>query len=414
MVTALRHARGIALMAALTIVATQAMAQGFPGSGRGGPTEVGVMALKTQDVPYIVTLPGRAVAYEQTDIRPRVNGQIKSIDYDAGHRVKTGDALFHIDDDTYQAALSAAQAEQASAQANVQAAQAQVDRYTKLEKTSISVSDLETAKVTRAQAKAAQLQAKADLQTAQLDLDRTVIRAPIDGIPDVAQVSVGSLVTANQTTALTTVTRLDPIYVDVSESSARIMKVRQRIDKGTLTRGAKWKVSLLLETGEDYDRTGTPISPGATVSATTGTVDFRFRFDNPNRMILPGQFLRAKSTLGNTQAILVPQRATTRQGDGSLTAFVASYGKAKKVTLTTAGTYQNAWIVTDGIKSGEAVILDGLKNLRDGPEVKTVPVTINAQGVVKDATPNSPDASAKTGSRANGATATPASAAKSE
>jgi len=387
MLSGLKQVGGFALITAVAMMATQAVAQGTPRAS--GPTEVGVMTLKTQEVPYIVTLPGRAVAYEQTDIRPRVSGQIKSIDYDAGHKVSTGDALFHIDDDTYQAALTAAQAELASAAANVQAAQAQVDRYTKLEKTSISVSDLETAQVALAQAKAAQLQAKADLQTAQLDLDRTIIRSPIDGIPDVAAVSVGSLVTANQTTALSTVTRLDPIYVDVSESSARIMRVRQRIASGSLTRGAQLKVSLLLETGEDYDGTGTLISPGATVSATTGTVDFRFRFDNPNRQILPGQFLRAKITLGETRAILVPQGATTREGDGSLSAFIASDGKAKKVTLTTSGSYQNAWIVTDGIQSGDAVILDGLKNLRDGGAIKTVPVTINAAGVVRDVAPKS-------------------------
>ncbi len=369
-------------------IATGALAQGMPG-GAQGPTEVGVMQVETQPVPYTVTLPGRAVAYEQTDIRPRVAGTIASIDYEAGHKVATGDALFHIDDDTYQAELTAAEAEKASADANVQAAQSQVDRYTKLEKTSISVSDLETARVTLAQAKASALSAEADLQTAQLNLDRTVIRSPIDGYPDVAAVSVGSLVTANQSDALTTVTRLDPIYVDVSESAARIMRVRQRIDQGTLQRGDQLKVSLLLETGAEYDGTGTLVSPGATVSSTTGTVDFRFKFDNPDRLILPGQFLRAKITLGTTQAILVPQRATTREGDGTLSAFIAAEGKAKKVTLTTAGTYQNAWIVTDGIESGDQVILDGLKNLRNGAEIKTVPVTINAQGVVKDATDSS-------------------------
>ncbi|KEO52789.1 efflux RND transporter periplasmic adaptor subunit [Thioclava pacifica] len=369
------------------VMSVAALAQGMSGAGGSGATEVGVMQVDAQPVPYVVTLPGRAVAYEQTDIRPRVAGTIASIDYDAGHKLKAGDPLFHIDDDTYRAELTAAQAEKVSAEANVKAAQAQVDRYTKLEQTSVSISDLESAQVTLAQAKASLLTAQADLQTAQLNLDRTVIRSPIDGVPDVAQVSVGSLVTANQTDALTTVTRLDPIYVDVSESSARIMRVRQRISQGTLQRGEQLKVSLLLETGEEYDGTGTLVSPGATVSSTTGTVDFRFRFDNPDRLILPGQFLRAKITLGTTQAILVPQRATTRESDGSLSAFVAADGKAKKVTLSTAGTYQNAWIVTDGIASGDQVILDGLKNLRDGAEIKTVPVTINAEGVVKDAAP---------------------------
>ncbi|TMV91185.1 efflux RND transporter periplasmic adaptor subunit [Thioclava sp. BHET1] len=402
MMSELGQGRVLALLLALGLFGAQAQAQGMRGGARGGPTEVGVMTVKTEAVPYEVTLPGRAVAFEQTDIRPRVDGLIKSIDYRAGHKVATGDPLFHIDDDTYQASLSAAEAEQASAQANVEAAQAQVDRYKKLESTSVSISDLETAEVTLAKAKASLLTAKADLQTAQLNLDRTVIRSPIDGIPDVATVSVGSLVTSNQADALTTVTRLDPIYVDVSESAARIMKVRQRIRQGTLKPGSQIKASVQLETGEQYDGTGTLISPGATVSATTGSVDFRFQFDNPNRMILPGQFLRVTLTLGETQAILVPQRATSRGGDGALTAFVATDGKAHQVVLTSAGTYKNAWIVTDGIQSGDALILDGLKDLRDDADIKTVPVTINDQGVVEDVKPQA-DAAAGGGQAASAA-----------
>lgn len=373
----------------IAALASPALAQQ---SGGAKTTAVGVTELAIEDVPFVVTLPGRAVAFEETDIRPRVNGVVSSIDFDGGHLVKKGDPLFHLEDDTYQAELSAAQAEKASAEANVAAAQAQVNRYKKLEQTSVSVSDFESAGVALAQAHAALLTAEASLQAAELDLDRTLIRAPIDGYPSVATVSVGSLVTANQTDALTTITRLDPIYVDVSESSARMMRVRAQIGEGSMDRSPSLKVQLTLENGQEYDGMGTMVSPGATVSTTTGTVDFRFRFDNPERKILPGQFLRASITLGSTRAILVPQIATSRGSDGLLTAFIADQGKARKVTLSYSGTYQNAWIVTGGVEPGQQLILDGLKNLRDGAAIKTVPVTIDAAGLVTEVT----DAAAQT------------------
>lgn len=372
-------------MVAMLVMGLALPAAAWAQQSAGKTTSVGVMTLAPQDVPYVVTLPGRAVAYEQTDIRPRVSGVIQSIDYEAGHLVQKGDILFRLEDDSYQAELTAAQAEKASAEANLAAAQAQVARYKKLEQTSVSVSDYESAQVAQAQAHAALLTAEASLQTAELDLDRTLIRAPIDGYPDVATVSVGSLVTANQTDALTTVTRLDPIYVDVSESSARMARVRESIASGDLTRNPALQVRLTLESGQDYDGTGVLVSPGATVSTTTGTVGFRFRFDNPDRRILPGQFLRAQITLGATRAILVPQIATSRGGDGVLTAFVAEGGTARKVALSANGTWQNAWIVTGGVEAGQELILDGLKNLRDGAAITTVPVTIDATGLVREA-----------------------------
>jgi membrane fusion protein (multidrug efflux system) len=365
-----------------------AYAQGAP-EGAGQVTEVGVMALTETDVPFTTTLPGRAVAKEQTEIRPRVEGVIEEIVYTAGRRVNEGDVLFRLDAETYEAAFASAEAARDSAEATLTTAQAAYDRYSKLEGVGASTSDLESARATLAQAKASVKSAEADLQQAQLDLDRVEIKSPIAGIPDVPEFSVGSLVTANQSDALTTVTRLDPIYVDVTESSARRMRIREQFEEGTLSPGKELDVTLTLENGEVYDGKGTMVSPGVTVSTTTGSIDMRFEFDNPERMILPGQFLRVDVTLGTSKAILVPQRATTRQSDGTLTAFVAQDGTAHRVTLSYSGTSDNAWIVTDGVSVGDEIILDGLTNLADGASITTVPVTINAAGVVEDATTTS-------------------------
>lgn len=374
-------ARPLALLTALCL-ATPSLAQMAP----QGPKEVGVMTLEEAQVPYTVTLPGRAVAFQQTEIRPRVGGVIEEIAYTAGRPVAVGDLLFRLEDDSYRATLAAAEATRTGAEAAVQTAQATVDRYSQLVGTGVTTGDYQTAQSTLAQAKATLLGAEADLQTAQLDLDRTEIRSPIAGFVDVAEVSVGSIVTANQTTALTTVTTLDPIYIDVEESSARMMRVRARIDDGTMQPGDQLSAILTLETGQTYAGVGRLVSPSATVSTTTGSIDFRFQFDNPNRMILPGQFLRVQIEVGQQTAVLVPQRATERQSDGTLTAFVVRDGTAQQVQLTSDGTYQNAWITTQGVQAGDLVIVDGLENLGNGAEVTTVPVKINDEGVVEDVT----------------------------
>ncbi|PJE30040.1 Multidrug resistance protein MexA precursor [Pseudooceanicola marinus] len=352
--------------------------------GGGGPTEVGVVALEMGAAPYQVVLPGRAVAHDQTEIRPRVEGLVEEIPYRAGTRVEAGALLFRLETDTYDVALAAAEAQLASAQATETAAQAQVDRYERLEGVGSTQSDLDQARAELASARASVKAAESSLKSARLNLERTEIRSPIAGIVDLAQVSEGALVTANQSQALTTVTTIDPIYVDVQESSARMLRVRKRLEEGSLTRTDDLDIGLVLETGDTYEGQGRMVSPRSEVSTTTGTVDFRIEFDNPERVILPGQFLRVTITLGETQAILVPQRATSRGSDGSLTAFVAEGDTARRVTLTAQGTWQNAWIVTEGVAQGDQLIVDGLQNLRDGAAISTVPVTINAAGLVED------------------------------
>lgn len=356
-------------------------------AGGGGPTEVGVITLEPARVPYAVTVPGRAVAFERVDIRPRVAGVIAEIVYRPGRPVKAGDPLFRIDGDTYAADLKAAEAKVAGARAALTAAEATLVRYEQLQSRSVTVEDVDSARVKAAEAEAALSAAEAARDLARLNLERTEILSPISGVPDVSAVSVGAIVTANQSEALTTVTRLDPIYVDIEESSRRLQENRDRFAAGTLTPGAGIEFSLTLETGKAYGRRGELVAPGVSVSTTTGTTALRLQFDNPDHTILPGQFLRVTATLGTASALLVPQRATSRGADGTLTAFVAVDGKAEQRTLTETGSYQNAWVVVEGVRAGESLIVDGRTNLAEGAEVNPVPVTISPEGVVEDLVP---------------------------
>ncbi|MBY0136419.1 efflux RND transporter periplasmic adaptor subunit [Paracoccus yeei] len=381
----MRFLNRIPTWAALCLVlpfASESLAQAR--RGPDGPTPVGVVTTAEEDVPRTVTLPGRAIAYQQTAIRPQVGGEILEIVYDPGRPVRAGDVLFRIDPETLAAALAAAEASVAGAEASLTQAQNTVTRYRRLEGSGVSAVDRANAEVALKQAEADLAAARAARDAAQLSLDRTAILSPLDGMADVPQVSVGDLVTANQSEALTTITQLDPIYVDVSESSARLMRSRTGGSAGQLIRTGAVQTRLTLETGEEYQGEGRLVSPGIAVSPTTGTVPIRLRFDNPDLRILPGQFLRVQMTLGSTRAVLVPQRATSRASDGTLTAFVVRDGRAQQVVLSEQGSYRNNWIVTQGISPGEQLILDGLDDLRAGTEVAPVPVQIDAQGVVRE------------------------------
>lgn len=374
-------ARSGIVLASGMLLSAAALAQGGPGAQESGPKQVGVIEIETTAVPYTVELPGRAVAYEQADIRPRVEGMVVDIPYSPGREVAVGDVLFRLERDSYAAEETAAEAAVAQAESALQAAQVTLQRYQRLEGAGVTQETVDAARVAELQAEATLKSAQAAQQTADLNLGRTEIRSPIAGVADVPAVSVGALVTAAQTDALTTVTRLDPIYVDVAESSARMLRVRERIKEGSLKPGEKIRMTLTLENGKVYDSTGEIVSPGVLVSQTTGTLNIRVKFPNSNLDIMPGQFLRMQATLGTTDGILVPQRATSRSATGVLTAFVVRNGEAVQVTLTDAGSSGDAWIVTDGLDPGDSLIVDGLKNLRDRDSVTAVPVTIDADGL---------------------------------
>ncbi|AXC48326.1 efflux RND transporter periplasmic adaptor subunit [Paracoccus suum] len=357
--------------------------QGGPRQGSAAPKQVGFVTAGVSDVPQIVTLPGRAVAYEIATVRPRVGGLVEAITYEPGRPIEAGAPMFRLETETLDAALESARAAEQGATLARDNAQATVTRYRTLENKGVSRVDLQAAEVALSQAEASLIQSRTERQTAELERERAVITAPIAGITSETAVTIGSLVTANQADALATVTRVDPVYVDVAASSSQVLQSRQKIRQGVMTPITPPKLELTLEDGTVYDGTGEVVSTGSTVSPTTGTVDLRLKFANPDRMILPGQFLRVAITLGTIRAVLVPQRATTRLPDGSLAVFVVTEGgRAHRVMLTEQGAWNNSWAVTDGVAAGDRVIVDGLANLRDGQVVEAAEVELDENGVV--------------------------------
>ncbi|WP_135506939.1 efflux RND transporter periplasmic adaptor subunit [Roseovarius aestuariivivens] len=349
--------------------------------GGQGPKPVGVITLEKQAVPFTLTVPGRAVAFQESLIRPQVSGIIEDVVYDEGADISTGDIMFRINDDTYAADVRAAEAMVARAESALQAARNTLSRTEQLRELATSEAQLEDARVGVLSAEAELDSALATLELARLDLERTEITSPIDGEASVAAVSVGAVVTARQAEALATVTRLDPIYVDLVESSARVVRIQDLIRNGAINTDEAYRFDLILETGDTYDQPGKLVSQSAGVSTTTGTAEFRVRFPNPEHILRPGQFLRVDVTLGTRQAFLVPQRAARRNAEGVLTFYLVRDGKAEQIRAESLGVYDNAWIVAEGIEPGERLVVDGLTGLRSGAEVAPQPVTLTKDGV---------------------------------
>ncbi|RNF33337.1 efflux RND transporter periplasmic adaptor subunit [Paracoccus methylarcula] len=386
----IRHRIRLAAVALLAFASVATAQESAP------PKQVGVVEITSQSVPRVVTLPGRAVSGAEAAIRPRVGGMITEILYDAGRPLKQGDPMFRIDATTYEANLSSAEADVASARAAVTEAESAYGRTERLQGSGTTLAQVEAARATLEQARASLQSAQAALRVAQAELDWTTVTSPIDGMASVAGVSVGDLVTAGQAEAMATVTRLDPIEVDMYEPSARMLSVISDIIEGRLKMNEKLQATLTLETGQTYEAAGELVAPGFSVSTSTGAVDTRFRFDNPRNLILPGMFLRGQVELGTVQAFLVSQSAATRDRTGKLTAWVVEDGKAVQRELTDEGTWQHNWIVTDGLQEGDLLAVDGLTGLSEGAEVATVPVTFDENGVVREVEGDSAPAPDKT------------------
>lgn len=359
----------------------------------GGPIQVGVVTLKPQSTAKITELPGRASAFSTAQIQPQVTGIITQIAFKENGPVKAGDVLYKLDDKPYVAARDAAAATLKKAQATVASAQVTFNRNQTLARSNtVAVQTLDDAQAALLEAQADQETAQAQLEAAQINLNYAVITAPISGIISISSVSVGSLVTANQTTAMATIRQIEPIYVDLVDSSANLLNLRQQISQGRVgmaqTDGKPTppKVSLTLENGQPYAETGIIDSADTAVSETTGTFSIRATFDNKDRILLPGMYTRAKVDLGTVNNVfLVPQRAVNRATSGAAQAYIVSAdGKAEVATLETDGSTATAWIVTSGVKEGDKVIVDGLTKVSGGSAVTPVEVTINDQGVVQE------------------------------
>lgn len=356
--------------------------------GDAPAAEVGFVVLKAQSVPRYAQLSGRVVAHATAEIRPQIDGIIESIDFREGRKVAAGDILFKVRDAKFSAAYAAATAVLSRADATQQSAQAAFDRNARLQSQSaVSQQALDEAKAALLQAKADVESAKASLETARIDLDNTTIKAPIDGIIGTASVSVGSLVTQNQTDALATIRQIDPVNVDLVDTSANLLRIRQDVEAGRLGREGEGapSVRLTLENGVDYASTGTISLATVNVSESTGTFTLRASFPNPDRILLPGMFVRASVDLGSMpNAFLVPQRAVQRSGTGEPIAYIVSAdSKVEQRTLSTAGVSGNDWIVTEGLRDGDRLIVDGFQKISAGASVTPVAATIDADGVVK-------------------------------
>lgn len=350
--------------------------------------EVAVITLHPQPVPITTELPGRTSAYLTAEVRPQVDGVIRERLFQEGSEVEKGTVLYQIDPAPYQAAYDSAVANLSKAQAALPSAKAKAERYQKLSAVKgVSDQDLEDAKSAQAQAEADVAVARAQLQTAKINLDYTKVTAPISGLIGQSALTPGALVTANQTTALTTIHQIDPIHVDLEQSSTNLLRLKRELAKGALRGGGtSVPVKLLLEDGSAYPEEGKLEFADVTVDESTGTFTLRALFPNPDRVLLPGMYVRAILEEGVADnAFLIPARAVSRNARGQATAqFVTADGKVETRTFTAARTVGNDWLVDNGVSDGDKVIIEGNMKVRSGQEVRTVEGTIDPKtGEVK-------------------------------
>lgn len=345
--------------------------------------QVDVVTVQQQSVTLTTELPGRTAAYETSEVRPQVNGLITERLFREGDHVTKGQALYRIDPQPYVTQVASAQAALTRARAAIASSAALQRRYGDLVKiNAISKQDYENAITTAQQAQADVAAQQAALRTAQIDLGRTTVRAPISGRIGTSVVTTGALVTAGQATALTTIQRLDPIYVDVAQASSDLLKLRQQIMSGALSRdGQAARVRLHLEDGSIYPEEGTLQFTDVTVDPTTGSQTIRAVFANRNGLLLPGMYVKAELVEGTqAQALMVPQRAVSRNEKGQPTTMVVGAGnKIELRVLTAPRTIGDNWLVTAGVKAGDKVIVEGASMLQPGTVVKPAPWQPNAK-----------------------------------
>jgi membrane fusion protein (multidrug efflux system) len=380
---------GLLCAALLLAACSQEQSQAPAGMGAAGRPEVGVVTLHPQSVAITAEMPGRTVASLIAEVRPQVDGIIQSRLFKEGSEVAKGDPLYQIGPASYQATYDSAVASQQKAEASVPSAQAKFERYAGLIKqNAVSKQDYDDAVASRAQAKADVASAKASVESARINLDYTRITAPIGGRIDKSSLTPGALVTANQDTVLTTIRTLDPINVDVTESSTNLLNLRQAVAEGRLKlNGSGISVKLKLDNGTVYSQTGKMEFAEANVSETTGTFSLRAEFPNPDRLLLPGMYVRAiVEAAVAPNSYLVPQRAVSRNAKGEATAMVVNAeDKVEQRILAVRSSVGNNWLVESGVGDGDRVIVEGTQLVRAGGQASPVEVTIDeATGEVKE------------------------------
>ena len=343
-----------------------------------GTPEVGVMTITTAPVTLTMELPGRTSPHMLAEVRPQVGGIIQKRLFTEGSDVKAGQVLYQIDPATYQAASASAKAALARAEANLTTVRLKAERFRELVAIkAVSQQEYDDASALLKQVEADVAVSQAAVDTARINLAYTSVKAPISGRIGRSTVTDGALVTANQTAPMAAIQQLDPIYVDVTQSSAELLRLKRNLANGEIKgkNGGQAKVKLLLEDGSSYPQEGTLKLSEVAVEQETGSVTLRALFPNPDQLLLSGMFVRAILEEGTKEdAILVPQRGVTRSPNGS--AMVMVVGAEEKVeprVIKVSRTVGDNWLVSDGLKAGDRVILEGIQKARPGTPVKAIP-----------------------------------------
>jgi membrane fusion protein (multidrug efflux system) len=359
-----------ALFTALALVACGP--KGPAGPDPNAPAQVGVVVVRTEPVTLTAELTGRTSAFLVSEVRPQVSGLIKARLFQEGSNVRAGQPLYQIDPATYRASLDSAMAGLAQAQAAANSARLKANRYRELVAiNAVSKQDNDDAKAADEQAAANVQVQRAAVEQARINLAYTRVFAPISGRIGKSSVTPGALVTASQANALATVQNLGSIYVDVTQSAADLLKLRQQLEGGAVSTANTAQVDLILEDGSVYPIPGALAFSDITVDPGTESVGLRAVFPNPKGVLLPGLYVRARIRKGiATSGILAPQPAVSRDPKGHATAFVVGAGgKAEPRQLTVTQTVGDKWLVTSGLRPGDQLIVEGLQKVRPGAPV---------------------------------------------
>lgn len=336
------------------------------------PLNVSYVEVVQKNIPIEQEFSGRVVSYMTSEIRPQISGIIKKRLFTEGQMVKEGDILYEIEPETYQAAYNQALANLSQLKAALNVASLKSKRYSMLIKNaSVSQQDYDDAQSTYQQAKFNVDAAKAALETARINLERTKIKAPISGKIGISSVTPGSLITAEQSTPLSIIRSIDKVYVDFTQISIDLLKLKKKLLKDN-ENISDTEVSLMLEDGTEYPLKGKLSTTEVAVNEGTGSVIMRSVFENPDHLLLPGAFARVKLSQYEQKAVLVPQQAIMRSEEGRSQAYVIDGNKVKLVQLSAKENLGDNWVVTEGLKNNDKVVIEGVSKLKDGQEVSPV------------------------------------------
>jgi len=347
--------------------------------------EVGVVTVKLQAQPIVTELPGRTVARMIAEIRPQVGGIIQKRAFVEGANVKAGDLLYQIDPAVYRAAYDSAQANVRKSEANLASLKSKAERYAELVKiNAVSKQDNDDINALFKQGEADLLLTQAALQTARINLNFTKIVAPISGRVDVSAVTPGALVTANQDVVLTRIQQLDPIFVDITQSSNELLRLKREMASGDLKKAStnEAPIKVILEDGSVYSHEGVLKFSGVTVNPTSGAVTLRAIVPNNEGILLPGMYVRARIREAiNENAIVVPQQSVSRNAQGEATVLIVNNQSEVEVRIIAADkSIGNQWLVTEGLSAGEQVIVDGMQKAEVGDKVKAIEIAASKAG----------------------------------